>query len=137
MRKSFVCYTSWHRAISKFSVEEKAAFVDAMFNHFMDQPVDIPKDMVRLEIFWDSISYNLEEMDKKYKGQMERISKARNENPKVRNLDSLHKASNDNVNANDNVNVNVKDNVKEKTKVEAKDNDEVYEYRMKIMNARY
>jgi hypothetical protein len=117
-RKSFIIYNSWETGITKLSPEEQVLFLKRMFDaHQGRELTPIPEEMVRLDIFWDAIEFNVTTNLEKYDKQVERVSKARKSNPKVRNQDSLSKESNDNDNDNDNANANVDVSVKEDVKV--------------------
>ena len=125
-RKSFIIYNSWEAGINKLSPEEQVLFLKRLFEaHNGRKLTPIPAEMIRLDMFWDAIEFNINANVEKYEAQVERVSKARKSNPKVRNNDSLSKKSNVNVNAN--VNVNEEVNVNADVKV-----DEEVKYKVKV-----
>ena len=140
-RKSFPIFRSWGKNVDKLSTEEKALLLDKLFDfYYGDDTIEIPNEMVRLDMFWDSINQFMIENEDKYQltsgKRSDNISKARQSNPKcqpnknndtrpaVMNI-STKQVSNVNANANANENDNVKDNVKDNVNDNVKNNVDV------------
>ncbi len=119
-RKSFPIYHTWMRNVEKLTTEEKALLLDMLFDfYYKGEGIDIPAEMVRLDMFWDSITPFIIENEEKYQStsskRSENMSKARQSNPKLQPTENTNtrqaginiptkQVSNDNDNVNDNGN---------------------------------
>ena len=137
MRKHFPIYSSWRTNIEKLSTEEKALLLDKLMDFYFDGSItDVPAEMIRLDIFWDSIFPFIYENQEKYLNTAENrsnnMAKARQSNPKLqsnKNVDTrpagipipTKRVSNDNVNVNDNVNDNDNENANANANANAND----------------
>jgi hypothetical protein len=64
-------YTSWRTNIEKLSPEESKLFLTKIFEKNQgEEESEIPTEMVRLDAFWDSIQYAINEHLRKYEKQM-------------------------------------------------------------------
>lgn len=120
-RKHFPIYMDWEQSIKKFSVAEKALFLDKLFEFYnKETPTEIPDEMIRLDIFWTTISRFINENEEKWitatKNRQAGIKKALKANPKIPNTRLPEIDIPNNRSSNVNVNVNVKDNVNDKIK---------------------
>lgn len=127
-RKHFPVYGTWMKNVEKLSTEEKALLLDKLFDfYYKGENTNIPSEMVRLDMFWDSIFPFIQETEDKYQETSNKrsvnMNKARQLNPKLQpneNNDSrpaemnilTNRVSNDNDNDNDNVNENENENGK-------------------------
>jgi hypothetical protein len=134
-RKSFPVYLSWKDSIKLLSVEEKAQFLDNLFNFNSGEEIELNTPM--LTMFWKSIEYNLKDAIEKYDAKVKTMKDNALSNPKLQktqyretkdpilettipNISSINSQSrlyNDNDNDNDNEKEN--DNVKDKVNVKA------------------
>jgi hypothetical protein len=130
-RKSFPVYTSWKKPLEKMSLEEKGMVLENLMRYHSDEQLLEMTDKV--EMFWDTIEYNLEENNKKYQAKVDNMKNVSKTNSKLQNtqyrelkdpiLDTLRPdigsqntrlwVSNDNDNVNDNVNVKENENENE------------------------
>ena len=139
-RKSFPVFLSWKDSIELLSVEEKAQFLEALFNYYDGEDVQLQTPM--LLMFWNSIKHYLKESDEKYQNKVNGGIKAvqiREQNRATAKQDTVpydtvinntvpqnelrNRVSKDNDNVNDNVNEKDDDkaNVKDKYKVNTND----------------
>lgn len=132
-RKSFPVYLSWKDSIKLLSVEEKAQFLDNLFNFNSGEDIELNTPM--LTMFWKSIEYNLKDAIEKYDAKVTTMKKNAESNSKLQktqyrestdlilettepNIGSQNSQSrlyNDNVN--DNVNVKENENENENVNV--------------------
>lgn len=121
-RKSFPIYRSWGKNVDKLSTEEKALLLDKLFDfYYGDDNMEIPANMIRLDMFWDSINHFIIENEDKYQStstkRSNNMNKARQSNPKLQPNKNNNtrpagiviptkQVSNVNVNVNDNGNGN-------------------------------
>ena len=77
-KKSIILYTSWRSSIEKLSAEETKLFLEKLFEkHLGESETEIPNEMVRLDMFWDSIQYLLNDSIKKYENKVKGAEKSR------------------------------------------------------------
>ena len=132
-RKSFPVYTSWKKPMQKLSLEEKGILFDNLMRYHCNEEMLEMTD--RLEMFWDTIEYNLVENTTKYNNKVEKMKENSKSNSKLQNTQSrvnedpilessipdigsqntLNRVSNDKdkVNENENEKENEKGNVNE------------------------
>ncbi len=144
-RKSFPVYLSWKDSIKLLSVEEKAQFLDNLFNFNSGEEIELNTPM--LTMFWKSIEYNLKDAIEKYDAKVATMKKNAESNSKLQK--TQHQESkdlilettgpnigsqiiqsrlyNDNDNDNDNDNVNENENVNVKVKVNKNVNVKAYD----------
>ena len=130
-RKSFPIYRSWGKNVDKLSTEEKALLLDKLFDfYYGDDTIEIPDNMIRLDMFWDSINHFIIENEEKYQAtstkRSNNMSKARQSNPKLQSSknDDTHPVG---INTPTKLvsNVNVNDNVNENENVDGNGDDKV------------
>lgn len=69
-------YLDWEKNINKMSVEEKALFLDMMYDAYNRRPIqDIPDEYIVLGVMWDSIYYSIQNNLSKYDDKIETVSR--------------------------------------------------------------
>ena len=128
-RKSFPVYLSWKDSIKLLSVEEKAQFLDNLFNFNSGEDIELNTPM--LTMFWKSIEYNLKDAVEKYDAKVATMKKNAESNSKLQktqyreSTDLILETTEPNIGSqnsqsrlyNDNVNVNVKENKNENVNI--------------------
>ena len=68
-------YLDWEKNIKKMSTEEKALFLDMMYDAYNRREIqDIPDDYIVLGVMWDSIYYSIQNNLSKYDDKIETVS---------------------------------------------------------------
>ena len=67
IRKNFPIYRNWRDSIDKLSNDEKLYFYNMIAEYYFDGVIpSIPSNMIRLDIFWDTIKDDVYESNEKY-----------------------------------------------------------------------
>jgi hypothetical protein len=131
---NIIIHMDWKVSIDKFTIEEKALFLDLIYAYYSNTELPvIPDNMVRLDMFWDQIVPFLDRKKQTYQKRVDNTEKARSNNPKTR-LDppagpELPTQTYQQV-INDNDNDKGKDKDKDKVKVKTKWVNEALERRI-------
>lgn len=104
-------YLDWEKNIKKMSTEEKALFLDMMYDAYNRREIqDIPDDYIVLGVMWDSIYYSIQNNLSKYDDKIETVS--------IQSQDST--VTKDKAKAKEQAKEQAKDQVQEKVNVQVK-----------------
>jgi hypothetical protein len=115
-KASWIFYQSWEKSVNLLSLEERGKLLTNLINYHKGG--EVINDSPMLEMFWNSIEYNLDRNTKRYLASVENGKKGGapkgNQNALKQpnnNLTQPNNNLNDNVNVNGNVNKDVNDDV--------------------------
>jgi hypothetical protein len=109
-KASWIFYQSWEKSVNLLSLEERGKLLTNLINYHKGG--EVINDSPMLEMFWNSIEYNLDRNTKRYLASVENGKKGGapkgNQNALKQPNNNLTQPNN---NLNDNVNVNGNGNV--------------------------